>query len=362
MGTDEGRSRRWSRREVLGALTAGGLMLAPPRRVRAAEADAAGTADEEPDRDDADEGDEGGDAAEDEAADEGGGSAEASSDADGGSPASIGERPIPRTDETIPMVGLGTWQTFDVGDAKEARGPLVEVLERFFARGGRVIDTSPMYGAAESVLGDLLAKLDRTEETFLATKVWTRGEQDGIRQMEASMEKLHADGLDLMQVHNLVDTRTHLDTLRGWKREGRIRYLGVTHYQQSAFDDLERLIEEAELDFVQLPYSLVTREAEERLLPAAKAHDTAVLVMRPFEGGSLFQRVEGRELPEWAREELGVEAWSQFLLKWILGHEAVTCPIPGTSDPDHLVENMDAGTGPLPDAAMRRRMRQHLEG
>ncbi|MGM0576893.1 MAG: aldo/keto reductase [Myxococcota bacterium] len=272
----------------------------------------------------------------------------------------IGKRAIPRTGEEIPMIGLGTWRTFDVGDSREERAPLVEVLRRFFARGGRLVDSSPMYGEAEEVVGDLLERIGRRDEAFVATKVWTRGEQAGIRQMRESMRKLHAPQIDLMQVHNLVDWRTQLDTLRDWKKRGRVRYVGVTHWRESAFDELERIIENEHLDFVQLPYSVASRKAEERLLPAAREHRTAVLVLSPFERGELFRRVRGREVPEWA-SEFGAESWAQIFLKWILGHPAVTCPLPATSDPEHLVDNMGAGVGPMPDQAMRDRIVRELD-
>lgn len=268
-------------------------------------------------------------------------------------------RKIPRSGEEIPIIGLGTWQTFDV-DVRVERGPLSDVLKKFFAAGGSVIDSSPMYGRAEAVVGDLLSGIGARASAFLATKVWTTGKQAGIDQMNASFRKMQTDRMDLMQVHNLQDWRTHLETLRAWKEEGRVRYIGVTHYSRSAFDDLEKIMREEKIDFVQLPYSIGSREAEKRLLPAAKETGTAVLVMRPFEGGDLFGMTKRRPLPDFARE-LGCESWAQYFLKFILGHPAVTCPIPATSKVKHLEDNVKAGSGKFPeDPKLRKRMVEYL--
>lgn len=278
-----------------------------------------------------------------------------------GAPA-LRTRPIPSTGEVIPAIGLGTWQTFDVTRASAGAAGWSarrEVLERFFAAGGRLIDSSPMYGHAEASTGALRRELGDAR-AFLASKVWIRGRDRGIEQMRASMRKMGARRMDLMQVHNLLDWKTHLDTLRAWKAEGRIRYLGVTHYQLDAFDELERIIARERLDFVQIPYSIAVRQAERRLLPAAAASGTAVLVMRPFEGGSLFRRVRGKALPAWAAE-IDCTSWAQLFLKFILGHPHVTCPIPATSKPAHLDDNMRAGRGRLPDARMRERMYRILQ-
>jgi aryl-alcohol dehydrogenase-like predicted oxidoreductase len=270
-------------------------------------------------------------------------------------------RPIPRTGERVPVVGLGTWRTFDVGADEAERAPRLEVLRRFLAGGGRVIDSSPMYGEAEAVVGDLLARLGppAAQRPFLATKVWTSGRAAGEAQMRESMRRLRADRLDLMQVHNLLDWREHLPTMRAWKAAGRFRYLGITHYATSAFDDLERLLRTEQLDFVQLPYSAARREGEARLLPAAADTGTAVLVMRPFEEGDLFRMVKGRALPSWAGE-VEARSWSEVFLKFILGHPAVTAVIPATAKPAHLDENVRAGFGPLPDAALRARIVREL--
>lgn len=267
-------------------------------------------------------------------------------------------RKIPRSGELLPVIGLGTWQTFDVGSSAGERAPLAEVLARFFAAGGRVIDSSPMYGRAEQVAGDLLAEAGG--KPFVATKVWTTGKARGIEQMQSSHRKLRTERMDLMQIHNLVDWKTHLETLRAWKSEGKIRYIGVTHYLRSAFDELEQIVKKEQVDFVQLPYSIGQREAEARLLPAARDSGTAVLVMQPFESGSLFERVRGKPLPAFARD-FDCESWAQFFLKFILGHPAVTCPIPATSKPKHLADNVRAGFGRLPEEpALRRKMIEHL--
>lgn len=269
-------------------------------------------------------------------------------------------RRVPSDGEMLPAVGLGTWQTFDVSAGAAEREPLREVLRRFVALGGRVVDSSPMYGQAESVVGDLAAELGLHSSLFVATKVWTSGREAGVAQMERSLKRLRVARLDLMQVHNLVDWQTHLRTLRDWKAAGRVRYLGVTHYTASAYGDLERIVRSERLDFVQLNYSLLEREAEDRLLPLAADRGIAVLANRPYAEGALFRRVRGRPLPPWAAE-LDCTSWGQFFLKWILAHPAVTCVIPATSKPEHLTDNMGAGTGTLPDAATRTRMAAHLD-
>jgi aryl-alcohol dehydrogenase-like predicted oxidoreductase len=273
--------------------------------------------------------------------------------------ASMIGRPIPRSGESLPVIGLGTWQTFDVGGDSSARAPLREVLREFTRLGGSVIDSSPMYGSSESVTGDLAADLKLREQLFIATKVWTSGRDAGIRQMEESFRRLRAKRMDLMQVHNLVDWRTHLATLRKWKEQGKVRYIGVTHYTASAYSDLARVLASEELDFVQLNYSLAEREAERRLLPLAAERRVAVLVNRPFAGGPLFSKVRGKPLPSWAKD-IGCATWAQFFLKFIISHPAVTCAIPATSKVAHLIDNMQAGVGPLPDAAARERMVDYL--
>lgn len=264
-------------------------------------------------------------------------------------------RPIPSTGEPLPIIGCGTWQTFDVGPTREERAPLLEVLRVLFAAGGTVIDSSPMYGRSEQVVGDLLNELQGQDKAFVATKVWTSGREDGIQQMRRSMQLLQDDRIELMQIHNLVDWRTHLKTLRAWKVEGRIRYLGITHYTAGAFDELEAIMRAEKLDFVQLNYSLDDRAAEKRLLPLAADRGIAVLVNQPFGGGGLLRRLASAPLPPWA-SEIGCESWAQVLLKYIVGHPAVTCAIPGTSRPAHMADNCRAGMGILPDEAMRKHM------
>ncbi len=272
-----------------------------------------------------------------------------------GGGAAMADRPIPRTGEPLPVVGLGTWQTFDVGGGADEQAPLAEVLRLFLEGGGRVVDSSPMYGRAEAVVGDLLAAAPSSPRPFLATKVWTTGRSQGEAQMRESMRRLRVDRIDLMQVHNLLDWETHLPVLRAWKEQGRIRYLGVTHYAQSSFPLLERLVTRERLDFVQLPYSIATREAEKRLLPAAADAGVAVLVMRPFEEGALFAAVKGRALPAWAGD-IGASSWAQVFLKYVVSHPAVTSAIPATRRPDHVRDNLGAGSGPMPDEKLRRRM------
>ena len=274
------------------------------------------------------------------------------------------KRPIPKTGELLHAVGLGTWQTFDVGGDAGGLAAAREVLARFVKAGGQMVDSSPMYGRSESVVGDLVADLGVEKSLFLATKVWTSGREAGIRQMEESLRRMRAPTLnpramDLMQVHNLTDVKTQLKTLREWKEQGRIRYLGITHYHEGAYADLERLIKSEQLDFAQFNYNVVTTAAEERLLPVCAEYRTAVIVNRPFEEGDLFRRVKGRELPKWA-QEFDCNSWAQFFLKFILAHPAVTCAIPATRNADYLVDNMGAALGRLPDAAMRRRMVQHM--
>jgi len=269
-------------------------------------------------------------------------------------------RAIPRSGELLPVIGLGTWQTFDVGAAASARAPLREVLAEFVRLGGRVIDSSPMYGESERVAGDLAAELGVHDKLFLATKVWTRGRGAGIRQMNDSFRWLRTERIDLMQVHNLVDWHTHLATLRQWKEEGRVRYLGVTHYTESAYDDLERVLKSEQLDFVQLNYSIAEREADARMLPLAAERRVAVIVNRPFAKGGLFGKVRGAALPPWAAE-FGCTSWAQFFLKFVVSHPAVTCAIPATSKVKHLIDNMGAGTGALPDVRTRERMVRVIE-
>jgi diketogulonate reductase-like aldo/keto reductase len=267
-------------------------------------------------------------------------------------------RPIPSSGEAMPVIGLGTWQTFDVGSDSAARQPLRQVIQLMLDAGGRMIDSSPMYGRAEAVTGDLVAQMGARSKTFLATKVWTTGRERGIAEMKRSAELLRSDVIDLMQIHNLLDWRTQLATMRQMKADGRLRYIGITHYAAGALPDLARVIEsEPGIDFVQLGYSIASREAETRLLPLAEARRVAVIVNQPFEEGALFRRVKGRALPPWSAE-IGCKTWAQFFLKYILGHKAITCVIPATSDPAHMADDLAAGIGPLPDDRQRQRMRE----
>ncbi len=268
-------------------------------------------------------------------------------------------RQIPRTGEALPVVGVGTSQTFDVGPAAAERTELKAVLSLLASHGSSVIDSSPMYGEAERVVGDLTEALGVRARLFFATKVWTSGRENGIRQMEESFRLMKTARIDLMQVHNLIDVETHAKTLLAWKDAGRIRYTGITHYNASAYRQLEQLVKTREFDFVQLNFSMAEREAEDRLLQVCADNGTAVIVNRPFAGAELFTRVKGKVLPPWA-VEFDCTSWGQYFLKWILGHRAVTCVIPGTRQTTHLIDNVQAGTGRLPDAAMRKRMLAHL--
>jgi len=268
---------------------------------------------------------------------------------------SMQRRPIPSTGARLPVIGCGTWRAFDVGNAVEERERLSRVLGVLFEAGGSVIDSSPMYGRAEGVVGDLLAGAKARDKAFIATKVWTSGRQAGIAQIERALKLLRTDHIDLVQVHNLLDWRTQLATLRAWKAEGRISYLGITHYTASAHAELEAVMRSETVDFVQLNYALDDRSAEKRLLPLAADRGIAVLVNRPFGGGGLLRALATRPLPALATE-IDCRSWSQVLLKFVLGHPAVTCAIPGTSRPEHMLENAEAASGRFPDAAMRAKL------
>lgn len=256
-------------------------------------------------------------------------------------------RPIPATGALLPVIGLGTWRGFDVGGQPAQLPQRGEVLAALFAAGGSVVDSSPMYGSSEQVVGELLERSGSRAKAFVATKVWTSGRQAGIEQMERSMALLRTPHVDLMQVHNLLDWRTHLVTLREWKAQGRISYLGVTHYTDAAHDELEAVMRTEVLDFVQFNYSITDRAAEQRLLPLAAERSVAVLVNLPFGGGWLLARLRQQALPGWAAD-IGCRSWNQLLLKFVLAQPAVTCVIPGTSTPQHMRDNAGAGTGELP--------------
>jgi diketogulonate reductase-like aldo/keto reductase len=250
----------------------------------------------------------------------------------------------------LPVIGLGTWQTFDV--TRAAYSGRAQVLKRFVELGGRVVDTSPMYGKSETVIGDLASELHLQDSLFLATKVWAQGQRAGVAQMEASLGKLRAERIDLMQVHNLVDVETHLETLAEWKAQGKVRYIGVTHYTVDSHVKLEPFLRRGTIDFVQFNYSLAVRDAENRLLPLAAANGVATLINRPFENGGIFGEVSRRPLPAIALE-LQCKSWAQLFVKYVISHAAVTCVIPATSNVQHLEENMTAAREPLPDEAMR---------
>jgi len=269
-------------------------------------------------------------------------------------------RAIPASGEQIPVIGLGTYQAFDVGARAPDRAALKGVLQSFVDAGGSVVDSSPMYGRAEEVVGALGSELALCPSLFLATKVWTSGQEAGVRQMEQSLHFLGSSTIDLMQIHNLVDWKTHTATLREWKEQGRVRYIGITHYHEGAYDQLERLIKTREYDFVQLNYSIAEREAERSVLPVAQQAGVAVIANRPLAKAGLFSRVRGKPLPQWA-SELDCTSWTQFFLKYVASNPAVTCAIPATSNPEHLKDNMLAGVGRMPDAETRRKMAEYFD-
>ena len=268
-------------------------------------------------------------------------------------------RAIPGSKEPLPVIGMGTWLTFDVGEGTVERQRRRLVLQRFFDAGGGMIDSSPMYGRAERVVGDLL-RLPHAGRLFSASKVWTPSERVGRTQLAESERLWGLPRLDLQQVHNMLSWPAHLRTLREWKEAGRIRYIGITTSHGRKHDEMEAVLKREPFDFVQFTYNLADRSVEQRLLPLAADRGIAVVINRPFDGGLLFNAVGTRPLPAWAAE-IGCANWAQFMLKWIVGHPAVTCAIPATSDPDHMRENMGAGVGVLPDAAMRLRMADTVE-
>ena len=259
--------------------------------------------------------------------------------------------------ERLPLIGLGTWQTFDVGADQSARARLREVLK--LLRTG-VVDSSPMYGSSESVAGDLIAELGLRDKLFVATKVYTSGRDAGIQQMQTSFKRLRVERMDLMQVHNLIDVETHTKTLLDMKAKKQVRYIGITHYTSSAYAEIERLLKTGQYDFLQINYSLGERESENRVLPLAKQQNVAVIANRPFAEGALFRRVKGKSLPPWAAE-LGIASWAQYFLKWIVSHPAITCAIPGTGRPEHMKDNLGAGRGRMPDEQARKRMADYFD-
>jgi diketogulonate reductase-like aldo/keto reductase len=280
------------------------------------------------------------------------------------SPGDFIMRRIPRTNEVLPAIGLGTFLTFDIVPGQK-RGNVHEVVQRFWQAGGRVFDTSPLYGMAEVNLGDFATALGINDQMFVTNKIWSTGEyladdSHAERSLKLSMERLWRDRIDVMQCHSLVNVDVIVPLMHAWKKEGRVRYVGVTHHEPAYFGVLADWVERGNLDFVQVRYSIHTRVAEERLLPAAADRGVAVLVNMPLEKARLHKVVEGQPVPAFAKE-LGIETWSQFFLKWVISHPAVTCALPATSNPDHLMENIGAMRGPLPDRAMRARMVQHME-
>ena len=267
----------------------------------------------------------------------------------------MNHRIIPSTNEKIPVVGLGTWQTFDVGNSDEERQPLKEVLNILIENGGSVIDSSPMYGRSEKVVGELTKDLKMKSALFEATKVWTSGKEEGIQQMNTSMNLMQAQPMDLMQIHNLLDWKVHMKTLKKWKEEGKIRYIGITHYHKGGYDEVEKIMKTENIDFVQINYNLLVREAADRILPLAQDKGIGVLINRPYEGGHVFQVSKNKILPSWA-EEFDAKSWGQFFLKFILAHPAVTCVIPGTSKAKHMRDNVQAGFGKLPTLKHQEKM------
>jgi len=269
-------------------------------------------------------------------------------------------RAVPASGEMLPVIGMGTWITFNVGDDPVLRAERVKVLRTFFDRGGALIDSSPMYGSAEEVIGHGLARIDNDDALFSATKVWTPFQALGRKQMAESEKLWGTKRFDLMQVHNLVDWDAHLETLVDWKADGRVRYIGMTTSHGGRHEELSQIMQTQPIDFVQFTYNILDREAESRLLPLAADRGLGVLINRPFQRGALIDRMERHPLPDWA-QEFDAENWAQFLLKFIVAHPAITCVIPATSRVDHMQENMAAGTGRLPDAAMRQRMIRYVE-
>lgn len=267
---------------------------------------------------------------------------------------------IPSSGESLPAIGIGTYKGFDLADGEANRGRLAEVLRRLFAAGGTIVDSSPMYGRAEARAGQALASLGKQYDAFVMTKVWTSGREAGLRQMRDSLTFFGVGRIALMQIHNLVDWRTHMATLREWQAAGRLQYIGITHYTTGAFGELEAVLRQEKMDFLQIPYSIAEREAEARLLPLCRERGVAVIANVPFGSGRLMRTARGRPVPDWARE-FGAATWAQFFLKYLLGHEACTCVIPGTGNPDHAADLLAAGEGRLPDEAERRRMVEALK-
>ena len=270
------------------------------------------------------------------------------------------KKKIPSTGEKIPVIGMGSSRTFEVGDNQQARVNLTKVLQSFFDLGGTVIDTSPMYGSSEQVLGDLLVNVKNKQSLFMATKVWTQGREEGIAQMQQSMALLRRPVIDLIQIHNLLDWEVHWKTLKEWKHQGKVRYIGITTHRGYDHDQLAYVMENYPIDFIQFSYSIANRKAEQRILPLAAERGIATMINRPFQRGDLFRSVKGKELPAWAAE-FDCNSWGQFFLKFVVSHPAVTCTIPATSKVHHMQDNMGAGMGRMPDLQQRQKMFDYFE-
>ena len=270
-------------------------------------------------------------------------------------------RKVPSSGEAMPVIGMGSSGTFNVGGSAAEREPLSEVLQIFSAGGGTIIDTSPMYGKSEAVLGDLIAEAGARKKFWLATKVWTEGREAGAKQIAESMRLLRTDRLELLQIHNLLDWQAHVPTIRSLQESGKLIYSGITHYQASAHESLERVLSKERFDWVQFNYSLTEREAEQRLLPFCEEKGVAVMINRPFADGAMFSRVRDKALPPWAAD-IGCNTWAQFFLRFVVSHPAVTCAIPATSKPHHMRDNVGAGSAPLPDSKQRARMAAYFAG
>ena len=269
------------------------------------------------------------------------------------------KKAIPSSGEQIPVIGMGSSRTFDAGADTEVRARLTQVLQAFFDQGGGLIDTSPMYGSSEQVLGELLANIRNKGSLFTATKVWTEGREEGIAQMQQSMRLLRVPVIDLMQIHNLLDWEVHIETLEEWKRQGQIRYIGITTHRGYDHDQLAYVMENYPLDFVQFSYSIANRKAEQQILPLAAERGIATMVNRPYQRGEIFRHVKGKELPAWATD-IDCHSWGQFFLKFVVSHPAVTCTIPATSKVHHMLDNMGAGFGRMPDTQQRQRMHEYF--
>ena len=269
-------------------------------------------------------------------------------------------RAIGDSGEQLPIVGLGTWKTFDVGNSAKDLSRLSQVLEQMNKLGGRVIDSSPMYGSSEQVVGRLTQDFGESGDFFYATKVWTSGREAGILQMNNSFKKMQRKTMDLMQIHNLVDWKTHVKTLKSWKEQGKIKYWGITHYVDAAHDQLAHIISTEKPDFAQFNYSILSRNAERSLFETCMRHNTATIINQPYESGSLFRITKGKTLPPWV-EAYDIKSWGQYFLKFILSNKAVNCAIPGTSKPEHMIDNMMAGYGKLPDSQGRDKMASYLK-